>query len=533
MDGKSVTTDGSLALDRKKVIVIEAEQHRQQKLRVAAYARVSTDSSDQANSFLAQMQRYHTLITGNENWDLVDVYADRGLSGVSAAKRPDFQRMLADCRQGRIDKILVKSISRFARNTKECLAFVRELKAIGVGVCFEEQNIDTAKVTGELLTSVFASIAQKESESISQNMRWSYQRRMENGTFLPGSTAYGYKIVEKKTVIDEAKAETVRRIFRDYLAGFGLREIARSLNEEGVPYIDDEPELHWSVRVVAYILSNEKYIGDSLWQKKYKTEGLPGKLLYNRGERKQYYAQGTHEAIIAKDVFEAAQELRKQRAGSYKGETPTGNDPLRGKVRCSVCGASFRKSDRSGKRYWVCRTHNADKDSCPVMPFPETELHEAFLRLYHKLRLHGDEVLAPLLADLQAVRKNKLLWHLDIVALNREISELAEQNQLLANMNQMGLVDPDLYIARSNEYTRRISEAKQKRSKLIQAGGGSDTIARTEELIDALEAMPGFLTEFDGGLFDELVECVFATADGKLVFHLTNGLELTEGTMRE
>ena len=341
LDGKSVTTDGSLALDRKKVIVIEAEQHTQQKLRVAAYARVSTDSNDQANSFLAQMQRYHTLITGNENWDLVDVYADRGLSGVSAAKRPDFQRMLADCRQGRIDKILVKSISRFARNTKECLAFVRELKAIGVGVCFEEQNIDTAKVTGELLTSVFASIAQKESESISQNMRWSYQRRMENGTFLPGSTAYGYKIVEKKTVIDEAKAETVRRIFRDYLAGFGLREIARSLNEEGVPYIDDEPELRWSVRVVAYILSNEKYIGDSLWQKKYKTEGLPGKLLYNRGERKQYYAQGTHEAIIAKDVFEAAQELRKQRAGSYKGETPTENDPLRGKVRCSVCGASF------------------------------------------------------------------------------------------------------------------------------------------------------------------------------------------------
>ena len=127
-----------------------------------------------------------------------------------------------------------------------------------------------------------------------------------------------------------------------------------------MPYIDDEPELRWSVRVVAYILSNEKYIGDSLWQKKYKTEGLPGKLLYNRGERKQYYAQGTHEAIIAKDVFEAAQELRKQRAGSYKGETPTGNDPLRGKVRCSVCGASFRKSDRSGKRYWVCRTHNAD-----------------------------------------------------------------------------------------------------------------------------------------------------------------------------
>ena len=203
-------TNGSLALNQSKVVVIQPTQRQEaQKLRVAAYARVSTDSSDQANSFLAQMEHYNRLIAGNENWTLVDVYADRGISGTSAEKRPDFQRMLSDCRQGRIDKILVKSISRFARNTKECLEIVRERKAIGIGVCFEEQNIDTGKVTGELLTSVFAAIAQKESESISQNMRWSYQARMKSGRFLPSSTAFGYCIESKEIVVDEEKAPII------------------------------------------------------------------------------------------------------------------------------------------------------------------------------------------------------------------------------------------------------------------------------------------------------------------------------------
>ena len=220
MDDEKKVTNGSLALNQSKVIVIESSGRPEaQKLRVAAYARVSTDSADQANSFHAQMEHYQRMIAANENWTMIDVYADRGVSGTSAKKRPDFQRMLTDCRQGKIDKILVKSISRFARNTKECLEIVRELKAIGVGVCFEEQNIDTAKVSGELLTSVFAALAQKESESISQNMRWSYQARMKSGTFLPGSMAYGYRIENKRIVIDSAKAENVRRIFREYLSG--------------------------------------------------------------------------------------------------------------------------------------------------------------------------------------------------------------------------------------------------------------------------------------------------------------------------
>ena len=174
-------TDGSLALEQKKVIVIEAAQRPEaQKLRVAAYCRVSSDSSDQMNSFAAQLNYYTTLINSKDNWTMADIYADAGISGTSAEKRPDFQRLLSDCRRGRIDKILVKSISRFARNAVDCLKTIRALKAIGVGVCFEEQGIDTSEMTGELLTAMFSAIAQKESESISGNMRWSYQHRMKS-----------------------------------------------------------------------------------------------------------------------------------------------------------------------------------------------------------------------------------------------------------------------------------------------------------------------------------------------------------------
>ena len=529
MKGGTGAFDGSLA--RNKVIVIEAaEKPETQKLRVAAYARVSTDSEDQANSFLAQMEYYTRLIASNENWTLVDVYADRGISGTSAKKRPDFQRMLADCRQGRIDKILVKSISRFARNTKECLEIVRELKAIGVGVCFEEQDIDTGRMTGELLTAVFAALAQKESESISQNMRWSYHARMTNGTFLPGSMAYGYRIEKRQIVIDPEKAETVRRIFRDYLAGYGLLEITKRLNADGIP-VEENSDKRWTINAVSYILSNERYIGDSLWQKKYATDDLPAKKVRNRGEREQYYAAGTQEAIVDQEAFAAVQELRKRRSEHPPREGQS-EDLLRGKLRCGACGSTVRKHTSVGKTYYTCRKHFRDKDSCPVVQIPESEARSAFLRLYHKLKWHGGEVLSPLIRDLREVRKRKLLWSEDIIELNKRISEISEQNQLLSSMNRMGLVDPDIFITRSNEFAQQLREAKQKRAKLLEEGSGDDTLQKTEDLLDELEAMPEFLTEFDDAVFDVLVERVELPADDRLMFRLTNGLCLTERIKR-
>ena len=196
-----------------RVITIAAtEQPQDIRLRVAAYARVSSSSDEQLNSFAAQNRYYTELISGKDNWQLVDIYADEGITGTSIEKRDDFKRMLRDCERGLIDRILVKSISRFARNTTECLETVRSLKARGVSVYFEKEGIDTGKVSGEMLTAVFASLAQAESESISKNMRWSYQKRMQMGTYIPASIPFGYLLKDGKITIEPEEADVVRKI---------------------------------------------------------------------------------------------------------------------------------------------------------------------------------------------------------------------------------------------------------------------------------------------------------------------------------
>ena len=253
-------TDGTTALAAQpRVIKIEtAEKPRNAQPRVAAYTRVSSDSDDQLNSFAAQNRYYAELISGKAEWRMVDIYADEGITGTSTAKREDFQRMMADCRRGLIDQILVKSISRFARNTKDCLEAVRELKELGVNVRFEREGIDTANVSSELITAIYAAFAQKESESISGNMRWSYQRRMESGEFNTCRAPWGFRLDGKSLAVHEEEAEIVRRIFLEYLSGRNPREIAEILNAE------DTSGRIWKYKAVDYILQNERYVCASM-----------------------------------------------------------------------------------------------------------------------------------------------------------------------------------------------------------------------------------------------------------------------------
>ena len=244
MSGKE-KTNGSLAMAPRVITIPAASQENTRKLRVAAYARVSSNSEDQKHSFAAQNAYFSKLITDNPDWELADIYADQGITGTSIDKREDFQRMMEDCRGGKIDRILVKSSSRFARNAKESLEAVRELAALGVSVYFEEQNIDTAQVSGEVLIAMFAALAQRESEAISERMRWSYRVRMQSGKFIPSSTAYGYRLNENQTEIVPEEAEIIRKIFADYLAGKGIQSIADDLNRlnkiesSGVPTTED------------------------------------------------------------------------------------------------------------------------------------------------------------------------------------------------------------------------------------------------------------------------------------------------------
>ena len=505
----------------RKQFFIPATQAEAVTLRVAAYCRVSTDSSDQHNSFAAQQNHYNEYIRSQERWEMVDIYADEGITGTSAAKRDDFQRMLTDCRKGRIDKILVKSISRFARNTTECLESIRELKSLGVSIFFEEHNIDTKMVSSEMLTAVLASCAQAESESISRNMRWSIQKRMENGTFNTCRAATGFRLGENGLQVHPEEATVIYSIFEDYLMGMNTREIAARLNREKAL------ERNWSRRLVDYILANERYAGDALLQKKYRTDTMPRVKRPNRGERPMYYVRNSNPAIVPQEMFKQATELRKSR---QKGPAEASVRPLTKAVYCGCCGGLMRSKKVNGIWYMVCRRHEESKENCLLPPVPETELTAAFLRLYYNLKNHP-EILSCFARNLIAVRNRQMLWSTEVVELNKRISEIISQSHALTLLNQQGVVDPDIFIAKSNQLAEQLRKAKQQKEKL-QRMEDDKTIEDTQQMMEALVSGTKMLDTFDGELFCELIDRITVECNTKIRFRLKNGLELPESIER-
>ena len=521
MDEKRLV-DGTTALAEKqpRVIKIEpAEQTQNVRLRVAAYTRVSSDSEDQLNSFAAQNRYYTELISSKAEWRMVDIYADEGITGTSVAKRDDFQRMMADCRRGLIDQILVKSISRFARNTKDCLQNIRELKELGVNVRFEREGIDTVNVSSELITAIYAAFAQKESESISGNRQWGYQRSMEQGTFNTYYAPVGFTLIDGNLQINQAEAPTIQRIFTEYLSGNNSREIAAALNK------DKALGRHWRREAIDYILQNERYAGNALLQKRYTTDSFPRKKKRNRGEREMYFVSGSNEAIISQEMFDQAQQLRKTR----KREPMPIHDTISRQIRCS-CGARVRAKKINQKWYWCCCNHE-ERHECQITPIPEIQVQKSFCRLYYKLKHQSIPILEQMLTNLQMIRNRRMLWSPDIVALNKRISDLSSQNQTLAFLKQQGLVDPDIFIAKTNELTKQLRQAKQEKEKLMDAESDM-TALQTRDLIDLLKGGPEFLDSFDAELFGELAEKIIIESNDSVRFCLKNGLELRESIER-
>ena len=383
-----------------QVKIIAPQTREAEHLRVAAYCRVSSDSKDQLHSYAAQIRNYTEEIAQHDGWELVDVYADEGLTGTRMDQRDDFNRMMRDCRKGKVDRILVKSVSRFARNTRDCLSALRELSAMGVSVRFEKENIDTKTLTTELMVSVSGSLAQQESISISANQKMSYQRRMERGEFITCTAPYGYRIVNKKDLeIVPEEAATVRWIFDAYLKGRSSGWIAEQLTAKGIP--SQSGAECWRETGIRYLLTNEKYIGDALSQKSYSC-GFPFVQKRNHGERLQYYTENSHPAIIDRDTFERVQVLLQKKAQKEKKRRE--KSPLALKIVCGNCGTVFqRRSSQNGYVTWVCRTHDRHAADCPVGRIPETEIHAAFLRMYHRLKSNADIILAPALRQLNTL----------------------------------------------------------------------------------------------------------------------------------
>ncbi len=505
------------------VKVIPARARKQEILRVAAYCRVSSDSADQQHSYAAQVLYYTKEIQRHVEWKLVDIYTDDGITGTSMIQRKEFQRMLSDCRDGKIDRILVKSLSRFSRNTKDCLTVLRELSQLGVSVSFEKERIDTATLTIEMMVSVFGAIAQQESMSISQNQRMSYQRRMEKGEFITCKPPYGYRIVNRKELeIVPEEAELIRWIFHAYLNGKGMDEIAADLTERRVKGPDGSET--WSNATVQYILTNEKYIGDSLCQKEY-TDAFPFVEKRNRGERPQYYVENTHPAILSRDAFQRVQRLRTVKAQRTK-KTAV-QSPLSGKLVCGECGAGFiHRTSKRGESVWCCRKHDKNAKECPAPRIKESEILEGFVSAYHRLKAHEREVLEPIPAQLNALLSGVQRRNPELVMVNQEIAKLSEQIHGVRKLQTMGVLSPDLGIAKLSALRKKLDEQQVKRKRLQQNDALELQVQEIQDTIRKIQCGPDQLMEFDAEVFENLVQKVRVTANGSLEFCLYGGIKL-------
>ena len=507
------------------VRVIDPVSRQQRKRRLGVYVRVSTDSTDQLNSYSAQIAHYTSLIATWPDCELVDVYADEGITGTKLDRRDDFFRMMRDAKRGMLDEILVKSVSRFARNTKDCLVALRELCLLGVAVKFDKENLNTGALTTELMVSVSGSLAQEESVSLSKNMRWSYQKRMQRGKFITCNAPFGYWLSGKEMFIAEDEAEIVRWIFDSYLAGMNTDDLAEAvtamgcLTSEGTPY--------WGRNAINYILQNEKYIGDSLGQKTFATDTFPFRELDNKGQKPQYYAEGTHPAIIDRDTFERAQALMRSRRP--KGAGVRNEYPLSRKVSCGNCGTTFRRRlTTGGIVIWGCRKHDENKDACHVGRIPEYEIYAAFTRMASKLKANLTRILTPAISQLRELSSAEGNDNLSMLVVVKEIAQLNEKSEFLSRLRERNLISMDDFLKKNNEISARLSELKHHRRLILEREDEQNGAQfRLFELLHALKDVK-ITDAFDEQLFADIVERVLVDSQEQVRFQLLGGLELAE-----
>ena len=338
--------------------------------RVAAYARVSSGKDAMLHSLSAQVSYYSTLIQNHNGWEYAGVYADEALTGTKES-RENFQRLLNDCRSGKIDMVITKSISRFARNTVTLLQTVRELKALGVDVYFEEQNIHSADSDGELMLSILASYAQEESLSASENQKWRVRQNFEQGKPWRGYMM-GYRYDGERYVVVPEEADIVRSIYADYLSGKGLVAIIKRLNGDGVL---TQQGFTWHRSAITKILTNYTYTGNLLLQTKFRENHLTKRTLVNNGELPQYHAENTHEPIIDIGTYNSVQLEMKRRAEKYSGKPTHNTYPFTGLITCDNCGKHYRRKVTPTGAVWICSTYNTyGKSKCPSKAIPETTL---------------------------------------------------------------------------------------------------------------------------------------------------------------
>ena len=537
--------------DSTAVQAIPAVQYTEEvtKPKVAAYCRISSLLESQQTSIESQRAHYEQEIRCNDSWEFAGVYIETGVTGTKAEIRPELQRMMADCRDGKINMILTKSISRFARNTSDCLELVRELSKLGVRICFDKENIDTGAMDSEFMLSILACMAEDESRSISGNMKWSIRKRFESGNYRQSVEPYGYKRSSASPASGgpliplPSEAAVIRRIFDMVLSGHGMNRIAKALNSEHIP---SPMGKRWTETTLRKIIANSVYKGDTLYQKTYRDEQY--KQRRNKGELDMYYNVGAHEGIISEDDFEKAQLAVRQHAkgvGYGTGDKAGGTGEKQRsanrycfskKLYCLTCGSIMHRQVHRGNLQpsWVCHQHAGNPELCTMKPVGDEDLRRAFINCmnklawlqknkdssFHILDMYSDEV-----QSTESLAAEQRLKELDaeIQAIERESRKL---NAVI--MRERFLPE---HREKKLRLTSQLRALLAEKSRIQVKGIKSGTV---HELIKAVAAwrVSNDVAAFPEEAFIRFVERCTVNSGKTVTFHFTCGLELSESLYR-
>ena len=521
----------------KKQTEISRSKYKQ--LRVAAYCRVSTEQEEQQNSYQVQIAYYTDLINRKKEWSLVGIFADEGISGTQTKKRTEFNRMIRMCKNKKIDLVITKSISRFARNTVDCLEYVRQLKILGIGVIFEKENINTLTMTSEFMIALYGSFAQAESESISKNVSWGKEKAYREGKvqFLYQNLLGYRKGTDGKPEIVPEEAETVRLIYKLFLDGYSMTNIKKVLESSGT--LTAKGKKVWNESLISSILKNEKYVGDALLQKTYTLDCITHKVVRNHGERPMYLVTDHHAPIIDRDTYDRVQQELARRSSKRKisDKTITEQGKYSSKYAlselliCGYCGTPYRRTTWSarGKKQivWRCISRlEHGKKYCPDSPtIKEDQLHKAIIQAINNYYSCRNDIARILKANIGTVLECQ--GQEEIISIENRLKEIDTARNDLIGLIASGGCDEDKL---DSEFAKLYQEEQQFNERLetlkSQNKTSAETQAKLNKIMDMIEHEKFELETFDNVLIRKLIECVKVLSKTEILVIFKGGYEV-------
>lgn len=524
---KVIVQPADSSLDKKNI------NYTKSRLKVTYYARVSTNEEEQQLSYEAQNEYYVSKILANPNWIYVQGYADKGISGTNTSKREQFNKMIEDCKAGKIDVILTKSISRFARNTVDTLTTVRDLQRIGVSVIFEKENIDTSKQDCEMLLTIFGSLAQEESRSMSENVKWGIRAKFESGEIMMCTSRFlGLDRNENgELVINEKQAKIVRLIAMLYLSGMSWQEIAEELQRRNIKTITGKDK--WCASTIGSILRNEKYAGYAIQGKSYTADFLTKKRVKNKGQKPKYKALGCIPAILPMNVFMRIQEEMAKRAikgkpnanGEYSGKVKHGKYALTELLRCAECGNTFRRVNwkLGGENIPVyrCKSTQIKDRTCRNSPtLRETDIERNVLMAIAEMKKENtdEKINEIVLNNIRTVLKKDI--ERDTAAVDKKIKEVKQKMAALIEQGMNGFEqnpDVDSEIVEQGFFLKQLQEQKK---RIMENSKNCDRVEQIEEYIDNNVIN---MKKFDNAMMRKMIERIIVHEDAMIDIHFKFG----------